>query len=75
MDPIFTVGLMIKSLIPELVYSLMQIVDALAVGAEEGRGRLRKASGSCLQALIRRFPNGETLPCVSRASLRYAGKF
>jgi hypothetical protein len=37
-------------------------VDALAPGADEGRGRLRKASGSREQALIRRCPNGETRP-------------
>jgi hypothetical protein len=35
-------------------------VDALAEGSEEGRGQLRKASGSCKQALIRGCPNGET---------------
>ncbi len=29
---------------------------------DEGRGKLRKASGSRKQALIRRCPNGETLP-------------
>ena len=38
------------------------MVDALAPKAEEGRGRLRKAAGSRLQALIRRFPNGVTHP-------------
>ena len=35
-------------------------VDALAPYAEEGRGKLRKATGSRKQALIRRHPNGET---------------
>jgi hypothetical protein len=35
-------------------------VDALASSAEEGRGQLRKASGSCNRALIRRSPNGAT---------------
>jgi len=35
-------------------------VDALALGADEGRDEHRYASGSCKQALIRRFPNGET---------------
>jgi hypothetical protein len=35
-------------------------VDALAPRADEGRGRLRKASGSREQTLIRRYPNGET---------------
>ena len=34
--------------------------NALAPGAEEGRGKLRKASGSCKQAEIRGYPNGET---------------
>ena len=32
--------------------------DALALIGEEGRGKLRKASGSRTQALIRRYPNG-----------------
>ena len=35
-------------------------VDALAPYADEGRGKLRKASGSRKQALIRRHPNGGT---------------
>ena len=35
-------------------------MDALAPYAEEGRGKLRKATGSRKQALIRRHPNGET---------------
>ena len=35
-------------------------VDALAPYADEGRGKLRKATGSRKQALIRRHPNGET---------------
>ena len=35
-------------------------VDALALIAEEGRGKLRKAAGSRKQALSRRYPNGET---------------
>ena len=34
--------------------------DDLALAGEEGRGRLRKATGSCEQALIRGYPNGET---------------
>ena len=37
-------------------------VDALAPSAEEGRGSLRKASGSREQASIRGYPNGETHP-------------
>ena len=36
------------------------MVDALAQTGEEGRGKLRKASGSCKRAEIRRYPNGET---------------
>jgi hypothetical protein len=35
-------------------------VNALVLRGDEGRGTLRYASGSCEQALIRRFPNGET---------------
>ena len=38
------------------------MVDALALGGDEGRDKLRKASGSCLNALIRRCPNGGTHP-------------
>ena len=34
--------------------------NALAPGADEGRGKLRKATGSRKQALIRGCPNGET---------------
>ena len=36
------------------------LVDALACTGDEGRGTLRKAAGSCEQALIRGCPNGET---------------
>ncbi len=36
--------------------------DALALGAEEGRSDLRKATGSRKQAVIRGYPNGETRP-------------
>ena len=39
---------------------LTHMVDALASGAEEGRGKLRKATGSRKQALIRGYPNGAT---------------
>ena len=35
-------------------------MDALAGRGEEGRIRLRKASGSCQKALIRGYPNGAT---------------
>ena len=38
------------------------MADALAQRAYEGRGELRKASGSCKQALIRGYPNGVTHP-------------
>ncbi len=31
----------------------------MALGADEGRDEHRYASGSCKQALIRRFPNGK----------------
>ena len=34
--------------------------DALALGGEEGRGKLRKAPGICKRDLIRRYPNGTT---------------
>ena len=36
------------------------MVNAWATSAEEGRGSLRKASGSREQAPIRGYPNGET---------------
>ncbi len=32
----------------------------MALRDDEGRGKLRKAAGSCKLALIRRCPNGET---------------
>ena len=35
-------------------------VNALALGADEGRDEQRYASGSGKYAKIRRFPNGET---------------
>ena len=35
-------------------------VDALAIGADEGRGKLRKAAVRCKQPMTRRCPNGET---------------
>ena len=34
--------------------------DALALRDDEGRGKLRKATGSCKRTLIRRCPNGGT---------------
>jgi hypothetical protein len=36
------------------------MADALAMIGDEGRGSLRKASGSRQQTLIRRCPNGGT---------------
>ena len=36
------------------------MADALALGGDEGRDRLRKVLGSCLYALIQEYPNGET---------------
>ena len=42
--------------------------NALAIGAEEGRGKLRKATGSRKQASIRRYPNGETPAVEGRGS-------
>ena len=39
-----------------------RLVDALASRGDEGRGTLRKAMGSCEQALIRGYPNGEPQP-------------
>ena len=42
------------------ICELMQVVDALACLAEEGRTRPRKSSGSCHEALIRWCPNGVT---------------
>ena len=35
-------------------------MDALAPEADEGRGKLRKATGNCKQVSIRGYPNGET---------------
>ena len=34
--------------------------DALVLRGEEGRAKLRKATGSRTEALIRRYPNGAT---------------
>ena len=36
--------------------------DALALGAEEGRDKLRKAAGRSKYPLIRRYPNEGTQP-------------
>ena len=37
------------------------MVNALALIGDEGRDKLRKASGRCKRPLIRRYPNGATL--------------
>ena len=34
--------------------------NALALGDDEGRGKLRKVTGRCKQPLIRKCPNGKT---------------
>lgn len=53
----------------------MLTVNALASSAEEGRGTLRKASGSREQAPIRGSPNGETRYGKTVASLtEYIGQ-
>jgi hypothetical protein len=39
-------------------------VDALAYSGDEGRAKLRKAAGSCKEALIRGYPNGATHPGI-----------
>lgn len=44
-------------------------MDALAGRGEERRTRLRKASGSCQEALIRGFLNGATRHGVNRVTL------
>ena len=36
------------------------MVDALALGADEGRDKLRKATGRRTESEIRRYPNVET---------------
>ena len=33
-------------------------MNALALGADEGRGKLRKAAGISKHDMIRRYPNG-----------------
>ena len=42
-------------------------VDALALGADEGRDKLRKAAGRSTCPVIRRCPNGETRTRIPRA--------
>ena len=43
--------------------------NALALGADERRGKLRKASGRCKQPSIRRYLNGETYLSKPQVSL------
>ena len=45
-------------------------VDALALRADEGRDKLRKASGRSKYPLIRRYPNGETRQSEPLSSIR-----
>ena len=47
-------------------------VNALALGADERRGKLRKASGRRKQPSIRRFLNGETYLSKPQVYLRFA---
>ena len=44
--------------------------DALALGADEGRDKLRKAAGRSTYPLIRRCPNGETHMRKTHVSMR-----
>jgi len=44
-------------------------VDALALRADEGRGKLRKATGNCKQVLISGCPNGE--PTIRHGMVSY----
>ena len=45
-------------------------VDALALRADEGRDKLRKAAGRSKYPLIRRYPNGETHMSRPHVSIR-----
>ena len=42
----------------------------MALGADEGRGKLRKATGSRKQATIRGYPNGATPMCEAHGPYR-----
>ena len=42
------------------------MVDALELSGDEGRGKLRKASGRSKHPLIRGYPNGVTQPIEYR---------
>ena len=48
------------------------MVDALAIGGEEGRDKLRKAAGRSKYPLIRGCPNGAT-QCAEGALPMYMG--
>src|SRR5699024_12829893 len=48
---------------------LERMVDALALRADEGRDKLRKASGRGKYPSIRRYPNGETWLSKPQSSL------
>ena len=48
----------------------MKLVDALALRADEGRDKLRKASGRSKYPSIRRYPNGETRQRRPLSSIR-----
>ena len=50
------------------------MTDALAIGGDEGRVSLRKASGSWQKALIRRCPNGGTHLACKVSFSEYIGK-
>ena len=45
------------------------MADALALRGDEGRGKLRKASGRCKLPLIRRSPNGATRLVEDQSSI------
>ncbi len=47
--------------------------DALALRGDEGRDKLRKATGIGTHELIRRYPNGAT-QCIEDALPSYGGK-
>ena len=44
--------------------------DALALGGDEGRDKLRQAAGRSKYPLIRGFPNGTTRQSAGLTSLR-----
>ena len=46
------------------------MVNALALRGDEGRDKLRKVPGRCKQPLIRKSPNGATLPTEGRESFK-----